>query len=154
MKTGDLEPRVVRLGREDLSVSTAENSKGTVRRIGRPFQPGQSGNPGGRPKGVAKAVRDASGGDPTMLVEGLLEIARGEGMHGKPVRDADRIRAYELVLAYGWGKPPQFAPVEAADPLELGEVARELQLIMDELQAKREANQGSIGVVPPAAIPS
>jgi len=39
----------------------AENSDGAVRRIGRPFQPGQSSNPGGRPKGVARAFRDVLG---------------------------------------------------------------------------------------------
>jgi hypothetical protein len=32
--------------------------------------------------------------------------------NGKPVREADRIRAAELLLAYGWGKPPEFAAIE------------------------------------------
>jgi hypothetical protein len=45
--------------------------------IGRPFRPGQSGNLGGRPKGVARTVREACGGDPTMLAERLLAIAQG-----------------------------------------------------------------------------
>jgi hypothetical protein len=115
----------------------AENSSGAVRSIGRPFQPGQSGNPGGRPKGVARTVREVCGRDPTMLAEGLLAIARGEGLHGKPVREADRIRAFELLLAYGWGKPPQFAVIEGADPLEQDEVAEAIQEIADELQARR-----------------
>ncbi len=52
----------------------AENNGGTVRRIGRPFQPGQSGNPGGRPKGVARAFRDVLGGSPTEAARGLLEL--------------------------------------------------------------------------------
>jgi hypothetical protein len=42
-----------------------------------------------------------------MLVEGLLAIARGQGVgvNAKAVRPADQIRAYEILLAYGWGKP-------------------------------------------------
>jgi hypothetical protein len=54
-------------------------------------------------------VREECGGDPGKLVRGLLAFAEGRGLNGKPVREADRIRAYELILAYGWGKPPVFA---------------------------------------------
>ena len=122
----------------------AENSDGTVRRIGRPFPPGQSGNPGGRPKGIAKTVREACGGDPSKLVEGLLAIAGGEGVGGvganaKPVRPADQIRAYELLLAYGWGKPVAFVPIEGVDPLEQDEVAAEIRSIAEQLRRERDA---------------
>jgi hypothetical protein len=72
-----------------------------------------------------------------MLAEGLLAIARGEGLQGKPVREADRIRAFELLLAYGWGKPAAFMPIEGTDPLEHDEVATAIQEIADELSARR-----------------
>jgi hypothetical protein len=36
-------------------------------------------------------------------------------------RPADQIRAYELLLAYGWGKAAAFVPIEGAHPLERGE---------------------------------
>ena len=103
---------------------------------GRGFMPGQSGNPSGRPKGIARAVREACGGDPTMLVEGLLAIARGEGAGGKPARAADQIRAHELLLAYGWGKPAAFVPIEGVDPLEHDEVAAEIRSIAEQLRRR------------------
>jgi len=37
------------------------------------------------------------------------------------------------------GKAPAFAAIETADPLELGEIAREIQGIADELAARRDA---------------
>ncbi len=100
------------------------------------FLPGQSGNPSGRPKGIASTVRKACGGDPETLIQTLLAIARGESTNGKPVRAADQIRASELVLAYGWGKPAAFVSIEGADPLELDEVAAEIRQIADELRAR------------------
>jgi hypothetical protein len=72
-----------------------------------------------------------------MLAEGLLAIARGEGLNGKPVREADRIRAFELLLAYGWGKPAAFMPIEGGNPLEHDEVADAIQAIANELRVTR-----------------
>ena len=100
----------------------AENSNGTVRRIGRPFQPGQSGNPGGRPKGVARTVREVCGGTPLLLAQGLLEIAED-----RSARNADRVAAYRELLDRGWGKAPAFANIEGGDPLGQDDVAEAIQ---------------------------
>jgi hypothetical protein len=84
-------------------------------------------------------VRERCGGDPSKLVEVLLAIAEGRGLNGKPVREADRIWATELLLAYGWGKPPEFAAIEGADPLEQDEVTEAIASLVDELSQRRNA---------------
>ena len=45
----------------------AENSEGTVRRIGRPFPPGQSGNPEGDRKGLQRHFARCAGVRPSFL---------------------------------------------------------------------------------------
>ena len=118
-------------------MSIAENNQETTRPggiTGNGFKPGQSGNPGGRPKGLAKTVRDVCGGSPLRLAQGLLEIAEDPKAHNR-----DRVAAYRELLDRGWGKAPAFASMETDDPLELCEIAREIQGIADELAARREA---------------
>lgn len=80
----------------------AQNSEKTERRRGKgkPFAPGQSGNPGGRPKTArfAELVReflDEREGNTTRLRHVLLSIQRDDPKillyyaHGKPVEQLD-----------------------------------------------------------------
>ena len=97
------------------------------------FKPGQSGNPSGRPKGIAKAFREALA-DPTEAALGLLELARDER-----VRPADRISAWNALLDRGYGKAASFAAIEGADPLEQDEVAAEIAQIAQQLEKDRAA---------------
>jgi len=92
-------------------MSAAQTSTGSGRRVGRPFRPGQSGNPGGRPKGLAKATRELVGEDGMKLVELWWDIARDETR-----RDSDRLEASKLLADRGWGKAPAYMPMEEDNP--------------------------------------
>jgi hypothetical protein len=63
------------------------------------FAPGVSGNPGGRPKGIALTVRERTN-DGEDLVDVLLSIV-------KDGNDRDKIAAVQILLDRGFGKATQ-----------------------------------------------
>lgn len=76
-----------------------QNSAGSGRRPGT-FAPGQSGNPGGRPKAVA-IVRDLARAQTDVALSALVEIATAG------TSEAARVSAAQAILDRGWGKPTQ-----------------------------------------------
>ena len=97
-------------------MTTANNANNNLS----PWQPGQSGNPSGRPKGtrdLAGYVLETTDGGKE-LVDALVSIARGvmpnvpaqEGSRSRKdqqVRPADQLKAIEMLLDRGFGKSPQ-----------------------------------------------
>lgn len=90
----------------------AENSNETAKKSrgkGKPFQPGKSGNPGGRPKKINELVdkcRDLTGECADVLTD-IMRTAKNKA--------ADRIKAAEIILGYGWGKPKQQTELTGKD---------------------------------------
>ena len=73
---------------------------------GKGFLPGHSGNPGGRPKGLAERVRRATH-DGKMILDFMIAVARGAKIDGRKPRLADRVDANKWLADRGWGKPVQ-----------------------------------------------
>ena len=114
------------------------------------FQPGASGNPGGRPHGLARAARAAVGDDGHRIIEFWLNV-----MDDDTASTRDRLEASRLLADRGWGKVTTQAPLdvlrgEAAPPevdrrptrermLALLDLARELE-VPDEADARRNGH--------------
>ena len=92
-------------------MSTVQNNGGATGGVtGLGFRPGRSGNPGGRPQGLARATRELVGEDGRALAQLWWDIARDETR-----RDRDRLEASRLLADRGWGKAPTYAAIEEAD---------------------------------------
>jgi hypothetical protein len=114
------------------------------------FQPGASGNPGGRPQGLARAARAAVGDDGERIIAFWLSV-----MDDDTASTRDRLEASRLLADRGWGKVTAQAPLdvlqaEAAPPevdrrptrermLALLDLARELE-VRDEADARRNGH--------------
>ena len=66
-----------------------------------PWQPGQSGNPAGRPK-LERDVAELARGHTATAIATLAQI-----MTNKKVAAVARVRAAEVILERGFGKAPQ-----------------------------------------------
>jgi Family of unknown function (DUF5681) len=65
------------LGRVEIAERNDGTTLGGV--TGRGFLPGQSGNPGGRPKGLARRVRELVGNDGEAIVTFMVEVMHFDG---------------------------------------------------------------------------
>ena len=90
---------------------------------GRPFQPGQSGNPGGRPRVIAELQELARAHAP----EAIAELAR---LAKDAKSETVRIAAIKELLDRAYGKPTQFVAAEndeqALNDLNLEELRAEI----------------------------
>ena len=132
-------------------MTTANNQSNNLS----PWQPGQSGNPSGRPKGtrdLAGYVLETTDGGKE-LVDALVSIAKGimpnvavqEGSRPRKdqqVRPADQLKAIEMLLDRGLGRSPQqlnIAHSVSSRPLEHLSDAT-LQLLVENAKGLEEGS--------------
>lgn len=100
------------------------------------FKPGQSGNPGGRPKTLAR-VQDLA----REYTETSIKVL-GEIMEDEDERGATRIAAIQVLLDRGWGKPLQRIDMGKTNYEDMTDA--ELEACIVEKEAELEAKQAAL----------
>jgi Family of unknown function (DUF5681) len=103
---------------------------------GKGFRPGQSGNPGGRPKGLARATRELVGDDGLRIARFWLDTMLDETQDLRL-----RLEASRLLADRGWVKALDHEPLvenESVDDPRLGldETDREIERLSAEIAAR------------------
>lgn len=110
--------------------------------VGRPFEKGRSGNPGGKPKAIMEVI-DLARQYTRDAIECLAKIVKS-GEH-----EAARVSAANVLLERGWGKAPQHLTFgdEDNEPTRAGDLDERL------VQLARKAAAAGIGGEVGAEVP-
>jgi hypothetical protein len=84
------------------------------------FLPGQSGNPGGRPRGLSRRVRELVGDDGEAIAVYMLSVMRDER-----ARTADRLEAAKWLADRGFGRSVQTLDLDvtAHPPIDVTQIS-------------------------------
>ncbi len=84
-----------------MGVNVSENRMGSGR-----FIKGVSGNPGGRPQGLAEKVRKATK-DGSLIISLMVRVTQGKTVGGQKPKIQDRLDAARWLADRGFGKAVQ-----------------------------------------------
>jgi hypothetical protein len=99
------------------------------------FAPGQSGNPGGKPRKDRGQLRELFKAHKQEALETLLEVMRNGS-------NKDRTDAAHVILAYGFGKPAAMPADEPINDLLEKKLAAEVQLLEQKLASSDSNSDG------------
>ena len=94
-------------------------SRGRIENL-KPFKPGQSGNPSGRPKTPPELMTKVRGASEHCINKAIELVDNKNPMVA--------LRAIELLLAYGYGKPRECVQMEIAEDIQIRTQIRSLLL--------------------------
>jgi hypothetical protein len=121
---------------------------------GKGWVAGQSGNPGGRPAGLARRIREHVSEDE--LIRWCLDCIEGVLRDGTRTDVADRRWAVNWLGERGWGKPAPLVTVddeEEKDEAALEAAVDEFRAEVHRLAALQEVNAASEGPPDAGAAP-